>query len=286
MPKVKSGNFTLKRIVAAIPAHQAAHRFTALQKSGRYSELRFVQRGKSAFDIVGYAWPDKGVRRKFGIGRARKNPDQFAPGDLVSIRVLDKNKRLLWIEGQVKKILGHDDAGRPAYEVLYELEGQERTKAVFASDIQPAKFERMPNKRPSSGTYKVGEVVKHVWREKKRVKFQRSGKYGMPLRNLCPKTANPAAELAEAVRLSKKFTGFMPRKLHRIDIRWPKASALIGPCVRLDYYSTKWDHKGRVYYHEFEKPCQVFAAAKPQPDGDNLLIIKGKFQIRPEGITG
>lgn len=73
MPKAKHGNFTLKRILQGCPADKAAHRMTALQRSGQYSELRFIQRGKGAFDIVGYKWPDKGARRKLGIGRS-KNP--------------------------------------------------------------------------------------------------------------------------------------------------------------------------------------------------------------------
>jgi hypothetical protein len=92
--------------------------------------------------------------------------------------------------------------------------------------------------------------------------------------------------LAEAMRLSQKFHKFVPRSVHKVDIHWPKASMLIGPCVRLDYFSDKWTGKGKVYFHEFDGPCQVFAAARPQPDGDNLLIVKGKFEIRPEGITG
>jgi len=74
VPKAKTGNFTLRRIATAVPAPMAAHRLVALQRSGQYSELRLIQRGKSAFDIVGYRWPDKGVRRKLGIGK--KNPAQ------------------------------------------------------------------------------------------------------------------------------------------------------------------------------------------------------------------
>ena len=78
MPKAKTGNFTLRKIAQNVPATLAAHRFADLQRSGQFSELRFVQRGKSAFDIVGYRWPDKGVRRRLNIGRARQNPSMTA----------------------------------------------------------------------------------------------------------------------------------------------------------------------------------------------------------------
>lgn len=61
MPAPKTGNFTLKKIAQNVPAALAANRFADLQRSGQYSELRFIRRGKSAFDIVGYRWPDKGV---------------------------------------------------------------------------------------------------------------------------------------------------------------------------------------------------------------------------------
>jgi hypothetical protein len=404
MPKAKSGNFTLKRIVAAIPAHQAAHRFAALQRSGRYSEMRFIQRGKSAFDIVGYQWPDKGVRRKLGIGRARKNPDQFKPGDSVSVRLVGPGDRVHWIDAEVKEIIGRDVDGRAVYKCKYELGGKFFDKTCFPSEIMPEmdpwpnprvgkftedQFERMPNWRPfdvgrncvvrvfrggdaafpefvdgrivgvpkpslrvveivtglekgkwitymlrdikkwtkkhypdtsanplprGGGvtpnqvlfglhgrtvvgwinketptkyqiSYKVGAALKHVWRHKDKIKFQATGKKGR-VKNDCPKTANPSGELAEAMRLSEKFHKFVPRSVHKVNIDWPKASMLIGPCVRLDYFSDKWSGKGKVYFHEFDGPCQLFAAARPQPDGDNLLIVKGKFEIRPEGITG
>ena len=88
-----------------------------------------------------------------------------------------------------------------------------------------------------------------------------------------------------AIALSRAFHGFDPRRIRRVPIAWPKALVSLGPCVRLEYYSEKFDEKGRIYFHDFELPCEVFAADAPQPDGSNLLIIQGKFQIKPEGIT-
>ena len=70
----RTGNFTLKTLAKKIPRDLAADRFAAFQRSGQYSELRLVQVGKSFYNIVGYKWPDKGVRRKLNIGRARINP--------------------------------------------------------------------------------------------------------------------------------------------------------------------------------------------------------------------
>lgn len=72
-PKAKTGNFTLRTIAKNLSAEKFAHRFLALQRSGQYSELRGIQRGKK-FNIVGYKWPSKTVRRKLNIGRARFNP--------------------------------------------------------------------------------------------------------------------------------------------------------------------------------------------------------------------
>jgi hypothetical protein len=79
MPKARSGNFTLTKIDTKLTAERATPRFTALQRSGQYSELRFIQRGK-LFDIVGYKWPSKTTRRKLNIGRARKNPTTLPTG--------------------------------------------------------------------------------------------------------------------------------------------------------------------------------------------------------------
>lgn len=384
MPKAKTGNFTLKKIAAAIPAQDAAHRFAALQRSGQYSELRFIQRGKSSFDIVGYRWPDKGVRRKLGIGRAR-NPFEYKKGDQVELRHVDGNGRVHWIDAVILDRVAYDANERPVYKCRYELGGKFFEKTCFHSDLidtwadvefnpagekfsaaqlaklraayahkagAPAEilpkfhalFDRLTvdqlkqlrdakikfvsalalneltrrdKKNPSTVagatpnqvkfglrgrtvvgwinretptkyeiSYKVGAQLAHVWRKKTAVKFVATGKRGR-VKNNCPKTAeNPATSRAAAVELSKKFHHFDPRKIHSVNVQWPKHLVALGPCVRIDYYSNKFDGKGRVYFHEFEKPCVVMAGAVPQSDGTNLLIVKGKFEIKPEGITG
>lgn len=247
MPKAKTGNFTLKKIATGIPAHSAAHRFAALQRSGQYSELRFIQRGKSSFDIVGYRWPDKGLRRKLKIGRARKNPIQAG-------------------------------ATTPN-QVLFGMRG--KTIVGWINQETPTRYQI---------TYKHGAQTRTVWRDRTKVKFMRSGKYGKPLplsRNNCPKTANPKDKgIQAATALSESFHGFKARNVHKVKIEWPRAMALLGQCVQVDYVSDKFDGKIRQYFHEFEKPAFVLAAPGSQPDGDGLLVIKGKFKIKPEGITG
>jgi hypothetical protein len=244
MPKARTGNFTLRKIVAACPADKAAHRFTALQRSGRYSELRLIQRGKS-FDIVGYQWPDKGVRRQLGIGRARKNPTP---------------------------------AGKATpNQVLFGSRG--KTVVGWINKATPTQYQI---------TSKVGAQTRTVWRPKNRVKFQTTGKYGKlaKIANLCPKTANPGAELAAAARLSQAFHGAPPRKVKSVNIKWPRAMTKIGDCAQVDYISDKWDGKLKQYFHRFEKPAELFTDTKPQADGSMIMVIRGQFRIKPEGITG
>lgn len=90
----------------------------------------------------------------------------------------------------------------------------------------------------------------------------------------------------QAIKLSKRFHGFDPRRLQSVDIVWPKALVLIGRCLRIDYLCDKFDGKDRIYFHEFKNQCVVYAGESPQKDGTSLLIIHGKFKIKPEGITG
>lgn len=329
MPKAKTGNFTLRKIVQNVPADKAAHRFAALQRSGGYSELRFVQRGKSAFDIVGYKWPDKGVRRRLGIGKAR-NPesvmkykllkwDEATPSARVAalfVACADNNGLAIygrdhhvdldpkkvkaicdhfhfWEEDQIRTVFSATLSGWIATvnklvwksnpsargaatpnQVLFGLRG--KTVVGWINAERGDKYQI---------SYKVGAGLAHVWRRKDKVKFQITGKYGR-VKNNCPTKANPDPALDRAVALSKQFHGFDPRRIKKVNIEWPRALMLLGPCVRVDYYSDKFDGKGRIYYHDFEKPAAVYAAESPQPDGTNLLIIHGNFKIKPEGITG
>lgn len=133
--------------------------------------------------------------------------------------------------------------------------------------------------------FREGRRTRTVWRSKSQVVLEQTGRRGK-VKNLCPKTANARTPLDRAVALSRRFHGFDPRRVRRFNLEWPKAVALLGPCVRLEYYSKKFDRKGRIYFHDFEKGCAVWAAESPQPDGSNLLLIHGRFEIKPEGITG
>lgn len=304
MPKAKTGNFTLRKIVAACPAHLAAHRLAALQRSGQYSELRLIQRGKSAFDIVGYRWPDKGTRRKLNIGRARKNPDQLLKlGQIVTRFESSQSKR------RVKtRVVGVHPAapGGPAYD--FEIltgrhKGEVFTAAASEMVDNPNQYGGTTDNQVLFGaggktkvgwinretatryeiTYKSGAQTKTVWRAKNKVKFQRTGKVPR-LPNNCPKTAN--SPLSEAAKASAMFHQLAPRKVGRQSYTWPKSLAAIGPIARIEYVSDKFDGKARQYFHDFGPGAQAYFDPRPQSNGDTLLIIRGPFKIKPEGITG
>ena len=331
MPKAKTGNFTLRKIVAACPAHLTAHRLAALQRSGQYSELRLIQRGKSAFDIVGYRWPDKGTRRKLNIGRARKNPETVfftwestAPIDRAWLVLMDS----LYYPGTKLEIshktatahtlfkFGPDNVKRIAQ--LYKGQPDAKIVELFSQDF-PTWYagikrylvrEENPNQKGATTpnqvkfgmrgrtvigwinaetptryhiTYKVGAQTREVWRRKDKVKFQATGKVGR-VKNNCPKTAN--GPLGEAVAASEMFYGLKARHKKSQVYAWPKSLAKIGPCVRLEYLSDKFDGKKRQYFHDFGPGAEVFFDPRTQANGDALILIRGKFTIKPEGITG
>jgi hypothetical protein len=60
----------------------------------------------------------------------------------------------------------------------------------------------------------------------------------------------------------------------------------IGDAAQINYVSDKFDGEVREYFHKFGPGVEVFAADQPQPDGRELLVIIGKFKIKPEGIVG
>lgn len=97
---------------------------------------------------------------------------------------------------------------------------------------------------------------------------------------------NAGGQLQEALTKSAEFHGFVPRRIRKVSIKWPRALVHLGPCVQLDYVSDKHDGKLRQYFHEFKSRCELYAAPAAQPNGDGLLILKGKFKVKPEGITG
>ena len=301
MPKARSGNFTLRRIVTAIAAAKAAHRLLALQRSGQYSELRLIARGKRSFDIVGYRWPDKGVRRRLGIGRARKNPLPPDSGLCAWCRHLFDRKT-----GRPTKALSpvefeatrHDGTSHGICRTCKEkqLAGLAARRNVSVSDRTTANqvlfgsrgktrvgwINRHIGANKYEIVYKVGRQLKRVVRDRAHVKFM------VPRRvNRCPKNANPvAASVTDAARLSASFHGAAPRHLRQVQVTWPKSLTLLGRCAQLDYVSDKFDGKVRRYFHEFTKPCLVLAAPRRQVGGDSLILLKGRFTIGPEGISG
>ena len=92
--------------------------------------------------------------------------------------------------------------------------------------------------------------------------------------------------LKKAIRLSKKFFGFDPRKIDRLPITWPKALVSLGPCSRIHYVNDKFDGKTREYFHDFDQPCIVLADPERQPNDCGMLVIIGRFKITEAGIEG
>lgn len=123
----------------------------------------------------------------------------------------------------------------------------------------------------------------HVWRRKDEVEFMVDGRrrknWG------CASETNPPASLVQAAHLSKRFHGFTPRRVSRFNVTWPKAVALLGHVVRIDYLSDKKDGVNRIYFHEFEHPPALLAPAA-RGDKKNLLLLRGRFAIKSEGIVG
>jgi hypothetical protein len=95
-----------------------------------------------------------------------------------------------------------------------------------------------------------------------------------------------SSDREKAIDISKRFFGFEPRHIRKIDFKMPRAVAKLGTAVRLDYVSDKFDGVKRIYWHKFKKPPAVYVLPDTQKNGDNVIIIRGKFRIKKEGITG
>lgn len=93
-------------------------------------------------------------------------------------------------------------------------------------------------------------------------------------------------KIKRAVVRSYEFHGAPPRNLKVVNIKIHPVLVHIGGCMQLNYLSDKFDGEEREYYHRFGPGCKVFAFDRPQPDGSEILIIKGKFKIKPVGLTG
>ncbi len=243
------GNFRLRVLADKLTADNCTRRYIALQRSGQYSELRMIQKGRSdSYRIVGYKWPDKGTRRRLGIGNARKNPSAAAG--------ITPNQ--VYFAARGKRRLGWIHKGTPTrYQIAY------KTAAGGLAFVW-----RPKNLVTFAATDRPGPIPKK--------------------RNTCPRTANPRLSPAvkRAAKLSADFHGAPPRKLKYLDIEWPRALVRLGRCARVDYVSDKFDGKTRQYFHDFEGEASLFTAERPLPGGHSCLVIIGDFKIKPQGITG
>lgn len=171
----------------------------------------------------------------------------------------------------------HDAVGKnpiTGNQVKFGMHG--RTKVGWINDETPTRYWL---------TYYEHGKARHVWRRKDKVKFVLSGKKGR-VKNVCPKTANSPQVTVEAVKAARMFTGLPTREVWNEHFEWPKALPMIGPCTEVEYVSHKFDGKLRRYYHKFGKGARIYFDNKPQRNGDHILIIRGPFKIKPEGITG
>jgi hypothetical protein len=209
---------------------------------------------------------------------AKMSDDQVVQLAGANVKFVSKLAVNEMIRRGIGKLNPTETKGATPNQVLFGMRG--KSVVGWVNRETPSKYQV---------SYKKGAALAHVWRKKSAVKFVLTGKRGK-VKNACPKTAeevqNPSPALRSAIELSKKFHGFDPRKIKRVGITWPKALAVLGACARVDYLCDKHDGKPRVYYHNFEKQCELYAAPGSQPDGSSLLIIRGNFQIKPEGITG
>ena len=94
-------------------------------------------------------------------------------------------------------------------------------------------------------------------------------------------------EFEKAIKLSKKFFGFDPRRVSEIEIdKMPRTLVHLGQCSQVNYISDKYDGEFREYFHMFEGSSHLFTPAEPVKRGMSMLIILGDFKIKADGIVG
>lgn len=117
MPRARSGNFTLKSLASRLTAERCTLRMLAFQRSGQYSEMRIIQKGKT-FTIMGYKWPSKTARRRLGIGRTKKNPTPTGRATPNQVLFGQRGKTLVgWINRETPT----------RYEITYKVGSTTRT---------------------------------------------------------------------------------------------------------------------------------------------------------------
>lgn len=99
-----------------------------------------------------------------------------------------------------------------------------------------------------------------------------------------PATKLPAksADVRGAARKYLDFTGHAPGVIGEVDIKIPKAVAVIGTCDGI-LYTTVRDGKTERYIHEFK------AADRPAftvtPDGRGIFLVGGRYDFTDRGIV-
>lgn len=242
------GHFSLQTHARDLPAEKTIHRFLALQKSGKYSELRIVRQGRSQtrFGIVGYAFPTRRSRRALGIGK--RNPSMTAGATANQVRFGQAGKtKIGWI----------NYATPTRYEIVYK-------------DGAHIRFVwRAKNKVLFVKTGRRGRIATNPYPKEKN-----------------PDQAKVKREIQAAAKLSEVFHQLAPRYLNKVKIDWPKALTCLGGCAQVNYISDKFDGKPREYYHQFEGPCKLYTGTRKGRQVQGLLIIHGNFKITKDGIVG
>ena len=100
----------------------------------------------------------------------------------------------------------------------------------------------------------------------------------------------PDDELQQALKFYTDFHwGFQPDKLYPIEpVVFPPALAMLGYWRAVVYQSAKMgdakDKSRPVWYvHTFKPPFPILAS---DPQGNQIFVVGGGYQIEPRGITG
>lgn len=91
------------------------------------------------------------------------------------------------------------------------------------------------------------------------------------------------AQLSHAAHLYSQFSGHDADEFQEIEKpQYPDVVTVIGELEAV-VYSTVRDNEHERYVHEFRKSSRPMLCVSP--DGNQLLIIGGKFQFTERGIV-
>lgn len=103
-----------------------------------------------------------------------------------------------------------------------------------------------------------------------------------PRRNPATKLPAKTADVRGAARRYMDFTGHAPGVVGEVNIKIPKAVAVIGSCDGI-LYTTVRDGKTERYIHEFKKAdAPTFTVT---PDGKGIFLIGGRYDFTERGIV-